>query len=174
MKKATLNLSTIILILGLGLTNGYADIHVLYMDDVFPMHNPMDTLPDTGFGEPLEASQEPAANFDPFKQKNQRPRVLQEQMVPVDTSFFQLAKIPKSFTGFKIELMNSQEPLPKEHDIFFRHGNLSMEKISDTKYSYTLGTFHDNETALLFMQDFLIQLYPKAQVIEYADGERLY
>ena len=175
MKKATLNLSAIIVILTVALTTGHTNTSGIYIDgDALKMFNPLDTLPDAGFGEPIEVTREPEKGFDPFNQENQQSKVIQEQSVPLDTSYFQLAKIPKSYTGFKIEIMNSAEPLPKEHDIFYQHGNLTMEKISDTKYSYTLGEFKDNETAILFLQDFLIQRYPKAQVIEYVEGERLF
>lgn len=174
MKKATIKLSAIIVILAVASTIGQANTTCCCIDDALQVLNPLDTLPDDGFGEPIEVTQEPEKGFDPFNQENQQSRVITEQIVPVDTSYFQLAKIPKSFTGFRIEIMNSPEPLPKEHDIFYQHGKLTMEKISDTKYSYTLGEFKDNETAILFLQDFLSQRYPKAQVIEYAEGERLY
>ena len=97
MKKATLNLSAIIVILTLALTIGHANTSCIYIDgDALKMFNALDTLPDAGFGEPIEVTREPEKGFDPFNQENQQSRVIQEQRVPVDTSYFQLAKIPKT------------------------------------------------------------------------------
>ena len=133
-----------------------------------------DTLPDAGFGEPVEISRERSPIKDPFASENKPSKVIQVSSIEVDTSYRQLAKIPKGFTGYKIEIQNVEKPLPSDHDIFFQHGNLAMEKVSETEYSYTLGTFNDMDTASIFMQDFLLQRYPNARVIEYQEGERLY
>jgi len=135
----------------------------------------LDTLPDEGFGEPVEISRESNQQPNPFGEKGvEASKVITEQSITVDTTYVQVAEIPKTYTGFKIEILNTAEPLPAEHDIFFHHGNLTMEEVGKKEYSYTLGAFGSRDEATVFMQDFLLQRYPEAKVVEYEEGERLY
>lgn len=135
----------------------------------------LDTLPDEGFGEPIEVTRESSQARSPFREKKVEPsKVIREQSITVDTSYVQVADIPKSYTGFKIEILNTEEPLPAAHDIFFHHGNLSLEELGKKEFSYTLGSFTSRDEAMVFMQDFLLKRYPEAKVVEYEAGERLY
>ncbi len=94
--------------------------------------------------------------------------------IEVDTSFSQVHKIPKEYSGFKIEIKRTPEPLPSNHDIFFQHGKLVEDRLQNGTYSYLLGNFQTADEASVFLQDFLIKRYPNAKVVEYESGKRLY
>jgi hypothetical protein len=134
-----------------------------------------DTLPDAGFGEPMEVSRESGQEANPFAPKaEEASKVIPIESLTVDSTYIKLNEIPKSYSGFKIEIFKSTEPLPADHDIFFQHGNVSVEEVRKNEYSYTLGDFDEQEDASIFMQDFLLQRYPDARVIEYEEGKRLF
>ncbi|MCO6492535.1 MAG: hypothetical protein J5I98_29225 [Phaeodactylibacter sp.] len=112
---------------------------------------------------------------DPFADKEEAPpKVIQPQKVGTDDFKPRLYKIPESYSGFRIEIKRVDKPLAASHDIFFQHGKVFAEKLKDGTFSYLLGDFSDAEEANKFLGDFLKQRYPKARVVEYEAGERLY
>jgi hypothetical protein len=134
-----------------------------------------DTLPDESFDEPFEKTSPASDRRNPLLvQEADSSKVIPIVSLPVDTTAVQLKAIPKDYTGFKIELMSAQTELPPGHDLFFQHGNLSMEMLSDSTYSYTLGQFQERPKAERFMYNLLIDRYPDARVVEYEKGERSY
>lgn len=132
----------------------------------------LDTLPDEGFGEPLDVSREPIDDRSPFHFEPAPSKIITETSIAVDTTYQQLVRLPKDYSGYKIEVMRTTQPLPSDHELFFQHGRLSMEKLSETNYSYTLGHFTNEGDAQLFLEDFMQQRYPTARVIGYEGGER--
>ncbi len=132
-----------------------------------------DTIPEE-FDQPLGAPRFTPYDPSPFPEEEASRKVIPEAAIEVDTAFTQVREIEKDYTGFKIEITSSEEPLPDSHDIFFQHGNLSMQMLPDSTYSYLLGDFEKVDQASIFMQDFLLQRYPKAQVVEFNAGERIY
>ncbi len=131
-----------------------------------------DTLPDEYFGEPL--NREPIR--DP-REERLRERYKPQRVIPVipvatDTTHTMLLEIPDEYNGFKIEIKAVREELPPGHDIFFHHGNLSMEMLPDSTYSYTLGNFAELKKAEQFLREALKDRYPEAKVVEYRQGQR--
>ena len=135
----------------------------------------LDTLPDESFDEPFDIKPRENARVDLFAGREDSSRVIQLVSIAIDSTFVKLNKIPKDYNGYKIELMAVSTELPPEHDLFFQHGNLSMELVlPDSIYSYTLGQFEERPKAEEFLYDLLIHRYPDARVVEYEDGQRTY
>lgn len=136
--------------------------------------HPADTIPvREDFDAPLTGARYTPYDPNPFGNKADAPKVIPIVPIEVDQSFSQVKKLPADFTGFRIEIMATEEPLPENHDIFFQHGNLALEKLGEKAYSYTLGQFPSAGEAGEFMAAFLQQRYPNARVIEYLEGKRL-
>lgn len=136
--------------------------------------HPADTIPvGEDFDAPLSGARFTPYDSNPFDGKSSSPKVIPIIPIEVDNSYSQVQKIPQDFTGFRIEIMAVEEPLPDSHDIFFQHGNLTVEKLNEKAYSYTLGNFSNAAEATDFMANFLQQRYPKARVVEYEQGKRI-
>ena len=137
-----------------------------------------DTLPakeEENFDTPFGGSDYTPHNPDPFSQQEATPsKIMPTLKIAVDTSFSQVHKIPKEYSGFKIEIKSTPEPLPSSHDIFFQHGKLVVDRLQNGTYSYLLGNFQTADEASVFLQDFLIKRYANARVVEYESGKRLY
>lgn len=137
-----------------------------------------DTIPPQAgedFDTPFGKSRYTPENPDPFSTKEAPPSmVIPIFKVDIDTSFSHARKLPGQYSGFKIEIQTAKEPLPSSHDIFFQHGKLVEDQLQDGTYSYLLGDFQAADEAAAFMLDFLIKRYPKARVVEYDGGSRLY
>ena len=138
------------------------------------VHAVIDTLPDESFDEPFEATTAKREQESLFAQEADSSKVIPLVSLAVDSTFVQLKEIPEAYNGFKIELMTVQAELPPDHDLFFQHGNLSMEMLPDSTYSYTLGQFQERPKAERFLYNLLIDRYPDARVVEYEEGERTY
>ncbi|MCB9275979.1 MAG: hypothetical protein H6564_18175 [Lewinellaceae bacterium] len=135
---------------------------------------PADTIPaGEDFDAPLNGSRYTPYDPNPFAHKEDAPKVIPIVPIEVDQSFSQVKKLPADFMGFRIEIMATDAPLPENHDIFFQHGNLVMEKLGDHAYSYTIGSFENAADANSFMDNFLKQRYPAARLIEYQEGKRV-
>jgi hypothetical protein len=135
----------------------------------------LDTIPDESFDEPFDIKPRENARPDLFAERGDSSRVIPLVSIALDSTFVKLNKIPKDYSGYKIELMAVDTELPAEHDLFFQHGNLSMELVlPDSIYSYTLGQFEERPKAETFLYDLLIHRYPDARVVEYENGQRTY
>lgn len=135
----------------------------------------LDTLPDESFDEPFDMQPRENARPDLFAGREDSSRVIPLVSIDIDSTFVKLNKIPKDYNGYKIELMTVDTELPPGHDLFFQHGNLSMELVlPDSIYSYTLGQFQERPKAEEFLYDLLIHRYPDARVVEYKKGQRTY
>lgn len=134
----------------------------------------LDTLPDESFDEPFEPRSSASRRQLAPKNEVDSSKVIPIVSLAVDSTFMQLKKIPKDYNGFKIELMTVPTELPAGHDLFFQHGNISVEMLPDSTYSYTLGQFEARPKAERFLYDLLIDRYPDARVVEYLKGKRTY
>lgn len=81
--------------------------------------------------------------------------------------------VPKEYMGYRIEIMVADSLLLKEDDLFFKHGNVMVEPLSNSQFSYTVGDFQEADNATSFMQQFILPKYKDAQVIHYKNGKRL-
>lgn len=105
-----------------------------------------------------------------FSQKTPK-RILSETEVPVEVAQREVQLLPNNFNGFMIQIMQSPQELPSDHDIFFKHGNLMVENNSGA-YAYLLGKFTDRDEAERFLDEIILPQYPSASVVEYSYGQR--
>lgn len=82
-------------------------------------------------------------------------------------------EIPKEYNGFRIEIMVTDSLIKADDDLFFKHGNIMLEPLSDSRFSYTVGDFTDADAASNFMQQFILPKYKEARIVQYKEGKRL-
>jgi outer membrane protein OmpA-like peptidoglycan-associated protein len=109
---------------------------------------------------------------DPFSPSGGNGAIIGETRINTETENSTVA-IPDNYSGFKIEIWKSAKPLSMEHRIFTQHGNIAMDVVKVTKFSYMLGDFKIYEDADDYMRNSLLVNYPAAKVIQYKDGKRL-
>lgn len=81
--------------------------------------------------------------------------------------------LPEDFTGYKIQLLRMDgTPLAEDDLIFFIHGWVVEEQLTDGSYAYLVGEFDDEDMANAFLQKQLIQNYPDAVVVYFEKGKR--
>jgi hypothetical protein len=133
-----------------------------------------DTIPVTErFDEPLSGiAKQDKVRKSPFKQQAGDRKVIPLTNIELDTSYRDLLEIPEGYSGFKIEIILTSVPLPADHDIFFQHGNISMEQLGEEAYSYLIGHFDEEKGAEAFRKSLLQDRYPESIVIGYVDGQR--
>ncbi len=135
-------------------------------------------LPDTipagrGFGRDLDEGKYTPYQPNPFESKAAPPMVIPMSPLSIDSTHSAARNLPKAYTGFKIEIVVVDSLLLPDNELFQRHGNLCVEKITDKSYSYTIGSFQSAADADDFLLNFLSTPYPRARLIEYRDGKRL-
>ena len=113
------------------------------------------------------------ASITPSVSETSDSRIVSE--VPVNTSNFvpRIKQLPKNYTGYRIEFFNAPFELPSSHEIFAKHGNITVEQKKDGTYAYLLGDFSDWRDANKFLTNILLQRYPDARVVRYKRGNRL-
>lgn len=81
--------------------------------------------------------------------------------------------LPLGYSGFKIEFFTANAELPLSHNIFARHGNITVEQRKDGRYAYLLGDFPKKDIANGFLADVMLRQYPQARLIKYNNGRRV-
>jgi len=109
---------------------------------------------------------------DPFNNKQNNGAIIGETRINTEVENSTVA-VPSDYTGFKIEIWKSAKPLTPTHRIFTQHGNIAMDVVKVTKFSYMLGNFKLFEDADDYMRKNLLVNYPAAKVIQYKEGKRL-
>lgn len=133
----------------------------------------------------LNAAMAQSESFDRFSNARQMEDQLEAkntQRVRAGTAYaeIKIAKpdgypakdIPQGFEGFRIEILLADSLLAPDHTIFFRHGNIMLESLSDGRFAYTIGDFNEEATATSFMQQFILPTYKEARVVRYQNGKR--
>ncbi len=80
--------------------------------------------------------------------------------------------LPLGYSGYKIEFFTNISELPLSHEIFSKHGNITIEQRKDGRIAYLLGDFKNKEVALGFLNDIMLRQYSTARVIKYVNGRR--
>lgn len=99
-------------------------------------------------------------------------KVIPIEALSSDSAQIELMEIPDGYTGFKIEIMSSPQELPGAHDIFFQHGNITLEVLEEGTHSYLIGDFRYFRKAEAFRATMYEQRYPDSKVIQYVEGVR--
>ncbi|NRA47770.1 MAG: hypothetical protein HRU12_01440 [Phaeodactylibacter sp.] len=132
-----------------------------------------DTIPENErFDEPLSGAVKSGEKRKTIKNKPGERLVIPIETIETDTTYRNLLEVPKSYSGYKIELMSTSIPLPVEHDLFFQHGKITLEKLGENQCSYLIGHFESEEKAESFRSSFLEGRYPDSIVVEYLEGKR--
>jgi len=90
-----------------------------------------------------------------------------------DKSLRVLKSVPSDFTGYKVEILNSNSKLSPSHTIFTQHGNMTLEETKEGTFSYLLGDFKEIKDAKQFLEFIVAPRYPEAQVVSYFKGRRV-
>ncbi|MGK0363684.1 MAG: outer membrane protein OmpA-like peptidoglycan-associated protein [Saprospiraceae bacterium] len=124
---------------------------------------------------PLEIEKIPVTKetkVDPFSNSTRNGAIIGETRINTEIEN-STVPIPSDYTGFKIEIWKSAKPLTNQHRIFTQHGNIAMDVVKMTKFSYMLGDYKLYENADGYMRENLLITYPEAKVIQYKVGKRL-
>lgn len=98
--------------------------------------------------------------------------ILQETKVETYNENRYPAPVGEGYTGYKIEILRTMEPVQENNPIFYKHGCISETQLSDESYSYLIGSFHSPEEAEDFNEKFIKSDYPEASIIQYKQGKR--
>lgn len=146
-----------------------------YSQSVFWAQMPVvDTIPLTErFDEPLSGAVRQNEDRKPaFQQRATDRKVIPVETIETDTAYRNLQEIPEGYTGFKIEIMATAILLPPDHDLFFQHGNITLEELGEDQFSYLIGHFEEQAKAETFRTSFLEGRYPDSKVVGYIEGQR--
>jgi len=80
--------------------------------------------------------------------------------------------IEPDFDGFLIHVLKSEAKLGPGHPIFKKYKKVWMEEDTAGQYHYLVGSYGDIQEAMLSLDEDLLRLYPKAQIIQYVQGAR--
>ena len=80
--------------------------------------------------------------------------------------------IPTEATGFKIQLLDVEEPITLSNPLFKAYKSLYAEVASEKHYTYLIGDYKSKVSAEAILKKISKQ-YPDAKIIEYADGKRV-
>lgn len=79
-----------------------------------------------------------------------------------------------TYTGFAIELIQSEIPLNRNYLVFKQFGRIYYEKLADGKgYAYCIKVPFDEQSAVeRFLQSTVLHRAPEAKIIRYKNGKR--
>lgn len=78
-----------------------------------------------------------------------------------------------SYTGYKIEILATDEEAKGDHPMFKQYGKIDIESDVDKKYHYLMGDFRNGNLAKTYMERSVSFRYPDAKVIQYQGGQRI-
>ncbi len=78
-----------------------------------------------------------------------------------------------NYTGYKIVVHFSQDPISKDHEIFTRHNDLVEYKSKSGSVLYMIGDYKSKEDAEDFLLGRVVQVYPGAYIVGFKNGNRL-
>lgn len=83
-------------------------------------------------------------------------------------------RLPVNFSGYTIELVQSDRPLAREHDIFQQFGNIYYDKLEDGNYVYCITADNFSSVASLkrYVENMIQHRAPNATIVEYKNGKR--
>jgi len=95
-----------------------------------------------------------------------------ETLVKSASNLTRTNDILPNYTGYKIEFITAFTELPSSHEIFQRHGNITMERRPNGLFSYLIGDFTSDAVGQKFLEESLLDRYPNAMLIAYKNGKR--
>lgn len=89
-------------------------------------------------------------------------------------SYFRYHKsLDKAFSGYVIELLQSDVKLKRNFPLFERFGNVYMQELENGKYSYCIiANFKKSKSLKIFVNEVIIPHAPEARALKYKRGKR--
>jgi len=84
----------------------------------------------------------------------------------------EIPAVPENYSGFRVQILLAETPLPPDHIIFTRHGSIAAEQLSEGVYAYLVGDFPTEEAAVEFTDVYLAKLYPGLRIVQFELGKR--
>ncbi|MEM9823746.1 MAG: OmpA family protein, partial [Bacteroidota bacterium] len=81
--------------------------------------------------------------------------------------------LASEYTGYMVQFYTSPVELPSSHEIFSKHGNITVEQRKDGVFAYLLGDFKNEKDAKMFLDTIMSKRYPGARVIQFRRGNRM-
>jgi len=100
-------------------------------------------------------------------------KIFKESAIDTPLATPRAIALPAGYSGYRVEFVNSPYELPGSHEIFFKHGRITLDQQKDGSFSYLLGAFNEFKDADDFLKNIMIRQYPKAKVVHYKKGNRI-
>ncbi len=102
------------------------------------------------------------------------PKGVEEKKEAEIPSYYRHHKLfDKDFTGFVIELLESDVRLERNFPLFERFGNIHVQQLENGKYSYCIITnFKKSDSLKIFVNEVIIPHAPEAKAFKYKRGKR--
>lgn len=84
----------------------------------------------------------------------------------------EIPAVAEDYSGFRVQILLAETPLPPDHIIFTRHGSIAAEQLSEGVYAYLVGDFPTEEAAVEFTDVYLAKLYPGLRIVQFELGKR--
>ncbi|MEM6964598.1 MAG: hypothetical protein AAF573_07525 [Bacteroidota bacterium] len=95
------------------------------------------------------------------------------EVINTPSYFRQHKAMPTQFSGYVIELLQSDERLAIDYPLFEHVGNVHVQQLENGKYAYCiLADFNKAESVKKFVENIIVHLAPEAQAFKYKKGKR--
>ncbi len=84
----------------------------------------------------------------------------------------EIPAVAEDYSGFRVQILLAETPLPPDHVIFVRHGSIAVEQLGEGVYAYLVGDFPTEEAAVEFTDVYLAKLYPGLRIVQFEMGKR--
>lgn len=144
---------------------GYFTISFEMLTDLNSISNPITTEVETKeeetplfFTESADIELTPKGSFE------------EEEEIP---SYYRHHKLLDSnFTGYVIELLQSDVKLERNYPLFERFGNVYIKELDNGKYSYCIiANFKKSSSLKIFVNEVIIPRAPEARALKYKKGK---
>lgn len=112
-------------------------------------------------------------NDDPFATSESKKSTKPVNITKQPQKIHKTKKVAKNYTGYKIEILVTDEPLAENHPLFREMGGIEMDVTNRGKYAYLVGNFSSEKSANHFLQNVIKGRYPNATLQQYDNGNRL-
>lgn len=101
------------------------------------------------------------------------PKIIPVEPVASSDQLPPVAEVREDYSGFKIELMTTDTELQPDHELFFKHGNVQLQRKGTGTFSYLMGAYSSEWEAQRFYDEYLADQYPEGKVVEFQKGQRI-
>jgi outer membrane protein OmpA-like peptidoglycan-associated protein len=110
-------------------------------------------------------------NNDPFR--NQTTKTEQTLESGGNHAVYRAKKVSQTYTGYKIELLVSDEMLSADHSLFREMGGVEMDITFGEEYAYLIGNFSTEKSAQHFLNNVIKGRFPSAKIQHYENGQQV-